>query len=58
MDRPRGGRGDPRRDGQRISEERLRIAREPHDVVAHHLTVANAQAGTAGHLLAKRPVQA
>jgi signal transduction histidine kinase len=42
----------------RVSEERLRIARELHDVVAHHLTVANAQAGTAGHLLAKRPEQA
>jgi signal transduction histidine kinase len=42
----------------RISEERLRIARELHDVVAHHLTVANAQAGTAAHLMAARPDQA
>ena len=42
----------------RVGEERLRIARELHDVVAHHLTVANAQAGTAGHLLARRPEQA
>ncbi|WP_250008304.1 sensor histidine kinase [Actinoplanes sp. M2I2] len=43
---------------RRLSEERLRIARDLHDVVAHHLTVANAQAGTAAHLLAKRPDQA
>jgi signal transduction histidine kinase len=42
----------------RISEERLRIARELHDVVAHHLTVANAQVGTAAHLMAERPEQA
>ena len=43
---------------RRLSEERLRIARDLHDVVAHHLAVANAQAGTAAHLLAKRPEQA
>ncbi|WP_222193046.1 sensor histidine kinase [Modestobacter italicus] len=42
----------------RVGEERLRIARELHDVVAHHLTVAHAQAGTAEHLLDKRPEQA
>jgi signal transduction histidine kinase len=42
----------------RIGEERVRIARELHDVVAHHLTVANAQAGTAAHLMAERPDQA
>ncbi|GIJ44401.1 two-component sensor histidine kinase [Virgisporangium aliadipatigenens] len=47
--------GDMRR---RLSEERLRIARDLHDVVAHHIAVANAQAGTAAHLLAKRPEQA
>lgn len=50
------GRADEVR--HRVGEERLRIARELHDVVAHHLTVANAQAGTAEHLLAKRPEQA
>ncbi|WP_433728534.1 sensor histidine kinase [Actinoplanes sp. CA-051413] len=43
---------------RRVSEERLRIARDLHDVVAHHLAVANAQAGTAAHLLTKRPEQA
>lgn len=42
---------------RRLSEERLRIARDLHDVVAHHLAVANAQAGTAAHLLTKRPEQ-
>jgi signal transduction histidine kinase len=43
---------------RRLGEERLRIARDLHDVVAHHLAVANAQAGTAAHLLTKRPEQA
>jgi len=35
----------------RVTEERIRIARDLHDVVAHHMAVANAQAGTAAHLL-------
>ncbi|MFJ3664923.1 sensor histidine kinase [Streptomyces sp. NPDC090106] len=42
----------------RVAEERMRIARELHDVVAHHMAVANAQAGTAAHLVATRPDQA
>ncbi|MFC8454700.1 sensor histidine kinase [Kitasatospora sp. NPDC057223] len=43
----------------RVAEERMRIARELHDAVAHHMAVANAQAGTAAHLLAAgRPEQA
>jgi signal transduction histidine kinase len=42
----------------RVTEERVRIARELHDVVAHHLALANAQAGTAAHLAATRPEQA
>ncbi|AXG76396.1 sensor histidine kinase [Streptomyces paludis] len=41
----------------RVAQERMRIARELHDVVAHHLALANAQAGTAVHLLATRPEQ-
>ena len=42
----------------RVGEERLRIARELHDVVAHHLALANAQAGTVAHLIRARPEQA
>jgi signal transduction histidine kinase len=41
----------------RVAEERARIARELHDAVAHHLALANAQAGTAAHLLRARPDQ-
>lgn len=39
----------------RVSEERLRIARDLHDIVAHHMAVAHAQAGTAAHLLDSNP---
>ncbi len=41
----------------RVTEERMRIARELHDVVAHHMALANAQAGTAAHLALTRPQQ-
>ncbi|MFD0310348.1 sensor histidine kinase [Streptomyces sp. NPDC127119] len=41
----------------RVTEERMRIARELHDVVAHHLALANAQAGTAAHLALSNPEQ-
>jgi signal transduction histidine kinase len=41
----------------RVAEERVRIARELHDVVAHHLALANAQAGTAAYLARGRPDQ-
>ena len=34
------------------------IARELHDVVAHHLALANAQAGAAAHLMVTKPEQA
>jgi signal transduction histidine kinase len=34
-----------------VREERVRIARELHDVVAHHMTLVNAQVGVAHHLL-------
>ncbi|MFJ6431060.1 sensor histidine kinase [Streptomyces sp. NPDC091416] len=42
----------------RVAEERMRIARELHDAVAHHMAVAHAQAGTAAHLAPTRPEQA
>jgi signal transduction histidine kinase len=43
---------------RRVQEERLRIARDLHDVVAHTLTTINVQAAVAGHLLATRPERA
>ncbi|WP_435226175.1 sensor histidine kinase [Streptomyces sp. Tue6028] len=42
----------------RVAEERMRIARELHDAVAHHMAVAHAQAGTAAHLAPTQPEQA
>jgi signal transduction histidine kinase len=43
---------------RRASEERLRIARELHDVLAHNISMINVQAGVALHLLDERPEQA
>jgi signal transduction histidine kinase len=43
---------------RRVVEERLRIARELHDVVAHHIAVINVQAGVAAHVLREQPEQA
>ena len=43
---------------RRVQDERLRIARDLHDVVAHTLTTINVQASVAGHLLDSRPEQA
>ena len=40
---------------RRVVEERLRIARDLHDVVAHHIAVINVQVGVAAHLLRERP---
>jgi signal transduction histidine kinase len=36
-------------------EERLRIAQELHDVVAHHMSLINVQAGVALHLAERKP---
>lgn len=43
---------------RRVTEERLRIARELHDVVSHSISMINVQAGVAAHLLDEQPEQA
>jgi signal transduction histidine kinase len=43
---------------RRASEERVRIARELHDVLAHDISLINVQAGVALHLIDERPEQA
>lgn len=44
--------GEARR---RVAEERLRIAREVHDLVAHHIAVVSMHTGLAAHHLPDRP---
>ena len=43
---------------RRLNEERLRIAREVHDVVAHAMVAINVQSGVAAHLLDQDTEQA
>ena len=43
---------------RRMVEERLRIAREMHDVIGHSLAVISLQAGVAEHFLSSRPEEA
>ena len=43
---------------RRVDEERLRIARELHDVVSHTIGVISVQAGVAAHLLHRKPDKA
>jgi signal transduction histidine kinase len=43
---------------RRVDEERLRIARELHDITAHSLSVIAVQAGAAEHVIGKEPEQA
>ncbi|RKQ92117.1 signal transduction histidine kinase [Solirubrobacter pauli] len=43
---------------RRLGEERLRIAREVHDVVAHAMVAINVQSGVAAHLLDQDTEQA
>ncbi|WP_045739648.1 sensor histidine kinase [Actinoplanes rectilineatus] len=40
---------------RRVMDERLRIARELHDVVAHHIAVISVHAGAADHALRGQP---
>ncbi|ROS40965.1 sensor histidine kinase [Amycolatopsis thermoflava] len=46
------------RQSRLAEQERLRIAREVHDVVAHSLAMINVQAGVAVHVADRRPDQA
>jgi signal transduction histidine kinase len=41
-----------------VTEERLRIARELHDVVAHSMSIIAVQSGVGAHLLDSRPEEA
>ncbi|MFC0532467.1 sensor histidine kinase [Phytohabitans kaempferiae] len=43
---------------RRVDAERLHIAREVHDTVAHAIAIINVQAGVTAHVLGKRPEQA
>ncbi len=43
---------------RRVDAERLRIAREIHDTVAHAIAVINVQAGVTAHVLDRRPERA
>jgi signal transduction histidine kinase len=43
---------------RQVAEERLRIARDVHDIVGHSLATITLQAGVAEHLLDERPDQA
>jgi signal transduction histidine kinase len=43
---------------RQASEERMRMAREIHDVLAHNISVINVQANTALHLMDRQPERA
>jgi signal transduction histidine kinase len=47
-----------RRQQQALAEQRLEIARELHDIVAHAMSVVAVQAGVGSHLIATRPDEA
>ena len=42
---------------RRVAEERLRIARDLHDSVAHAIATINVQAGAAAHVIDRRPTE-
>lgn len=43
---------------RRASEDRMRMARDLHDIVAHNISVINVQANTALHLMDRQPERA
>ncbi|MDQ4134322.1 MAG: sensor histidine kinase [Actinomycetota bacterium] len=43
---------------RQVAEERVRIARDLHDVVAHSLASINVQSGVAAHVIEQRPEEA
>ena len=43
---------------RRVAEERLRIARDLHDAIAHSIATINLQSGVAAHVFERRPDQA
>ena len=43
---------------RQVAEERLRIARDLHDILAHSVALINIQAGVAAHVLDQQPEQA
>ncbi|MGH3209410.1 MAG: sensor histidine kinase [Trebonia sp.] len=51
-------RGRAEATARRASEERVAIARDLHDVVAHSISVINVQANTALHLMERQPERA
>jgi signal transduction histidine kinase len=56
--RDRAARAEAAREAEmrrRVDAERLRIARELHDVVAHTIATINVQAGVAAHVIDKQP---
>jgi signal transduction histidine kinase len=42
---------------RQVAEERIRIARDLHDMLGHHLALINVQAGVAAHVLDDQPRQ-
>lgn len=53
--RAEAARSQDERDRRRASEERLQIARDLHDVLAHNISLINVQASVALHLLDQQP---